>query len=131
MFVLQLRIGLNVAGANWYIVDKLEYQMNIFEYRPGKYGIIGGMCGLVLLVAVIAGICVRRRLQKQRQDQKRHCTEMHVESEDDESGTGWESSHGGIRAMYLGSYQTQRRSNNSGQMHRSVIYVLVSLKLFF
>ena len=115
-YLLQLRIGLRTSF-QWNRVDTLEYQNNIFEYPPGRYGIIGGLCVLVLLVAIMVGIWTRRCLQKQREEGKIHWT---GESEDDESAN-----------RYGGQPQSHRQSDRSTRILRYVLIVLASLKIQF
>ena len=49
-------------------IGYLNYIQTIWEYPPGRYGIIGGICGLVLIVVIcIVCICIYKQNHQQTQ----------------------------------------------------------------
>ena len=49
-------------------IGYLNYVQTIWEYPPGRYGIIGGICGLVLIIVIcIVCVCIYKRNHRQTQ----------------------------------------------------------------
>ena len=46
------------------LAGHLEYIQTIWEYLPGRYGIIGGICGLVLLIVIIIPLIVLKHMKR-------------------------------------------------------------------
>ena len=53
-FTIQVRIG---NGNIRFAIGFLDYQKNIFDHPPARYGIIAGIAGVLLIIAIIAIIC--------------------------------------------------------------------------
>ena len=53
-YILQVRIG---AGPFEYHAGYLDYENNLWEHPPARYGIIGILCGLVLLASIVVLVC--------------------------------------------------------------------------
>ena len=83
MFVLQWSKGLlhalmfslyfQVFIANMvFRVGLMEYRQTFFEYPPGRYGIIGGVCALILLIILIILLFLYRKYSRRPFDRGYH-----------------------------------------------------------